>query len=105
MSEPAQSQGDDFEHPGDQTQPTAEILNALNIIKSEPQKELPPPTEYEALTAQLLEKPHSPENWRRLVDVAESTGDIEKIKTTFDNLFKQHPNTVSVRDTQHALLV
>ena len=34
MSEPAQSQGDDFEHPGDQTQPTAEILNALNIIKS-----------------------------------------------------------------------
>ncbi|EDR13145.1 uncharacterized protein LACBIDRAFT_245406 [Laccaria bicolor S238N-H82] len=97
MSEPAQSQGDDFEHPGDQTQPTAEILNALNIIKSEPQKDLPPPTEYEALTAQLLEKPHNPENWRRLVNVAESTGDIEKIKTTFDSLLKQYPNTSSAQ--------
>ncbi|KAF9460965.1 hypothetical protein BDZ94DRAFT_1238063 [Collybia nuda] len=82
---------------GDQTQPTAEILNALNNLKSEPPPEIPTPTEYDALTAQAKEKPHNPEIWRRLIDVAENTGEIEKIRAAFDALLQQYPNTSSAQ--------
>ncbi|TFK35087.1 hypothetical protein BDQ12DRAFT_706778 [Crucibulum laeve] len=100
MSE--QPPGEDYsgDFSGDTTQPTDEIVNALNynpIVKSELQAELPPPTEYEALTAQLADKPHDPETWKRLVDLAESSGDIEKIRRTYDALLKQYPNTSSAQ--------
>lgn len=88
--------------PGDQTQPTAEILKALNNLKSEPPPEVPTPTEYGALTAQAKEKPHNPETWRRLIDVAENTGEIEKIRAAFDALLQQYPNTVC--DTRVSLV-
>lgn len=83
--------------PGDQTQPTEEILNALAMnspMKDEPQE--PPPTEYEALNLQLAENPHNPDAWRRLVHVAEDSGDIDKISTTYEALLKQYPNNVRV---------
>ncbi|RDB20367.1 mRNA 3'-end-processing protein RNA14 [Hypsizygus marmoreus] len=86
------------EFAGDQTQPTAEILNALNSVKSEPQPDsLPTPTEYEALTAQLKQNPHNPEGWRRLIDLAENSGEIEKIRASFDALLQQYPNTSSAQ--------
>lgn len=88
--------------PGDQTQPTAEILNVLNNLKSEPPPEVPTLTEYDALTAQAKEKPHNPETWRRLIDVAENTGEIEKIRAAFDALLQQYPNTVC--DTRVSLV-
>ncbi|TFK64019.1 Suf-domain-containing protein [Pluteus cervinus] len=89
--------------PGDQTQPSLEILRALSSlspVKTEhvpPQTELPPPTEYEALTAQLKEKPHNPEGWKRLVELAESSGDLQKVRETYDALLKQYPNTPSAQ--------
>ena len=95
---------------GDKTEPTDEILNTLkalnnssNSVKSEPQLDnlLPgssssarPASEYDVLTAQLKEKPHSPEGWRRLIDIAEQSGDIEKIRAAFDALLQTYPNTV-----------
>lgn len=94
----AMSETVDQEYPsdytGDQTQPTADILSALNSLKSEPPLEVPTPTEYDAFTAQAKEKPHNPEIWRRLIDVAENTGEIEKIRAAFDALLQQYPNTV-----------
>ena len=64
-------------------------------IKPEPQDSpVPPPSEYDALTAQLLQSPHDPESWRRLINVAEATGDISKISAAYDALLKQYPNTV-----------
>lgn len=76
---------------GDRTQPSAEIMNT----KSEPQDpQVPPPSEYDTLTAQLVQNPHQPETWRRLVNVAEATGDIYKISAAYDALLKQYPNTV-----------
>lgn len=92
----------------DKTQPTADILNVLNqlnssgnqlTVKTEPLDNVlppvvPPPSEYEALTAQLKEKPHNPEGWRRLVELAEQSGEIEKIRATYDALLVQYPNTV-----------
>lgn len=109
MSEPPNSQ-DEQDHPGDQTQPTPEILAALNNVANSPVKSEPPPevltpTEYDALTAQLNEKSHNPEGWRRLVELAESSGEIEKIRATFDALLKQYPNTVCDPVSIHPSLV
>jgi cleavage stimulation factor subunit 3 len=89
------------DYAGDQTQPTAEIMNALSMnspVKPEPQDpQVPvpePPSEYDTLTVQLLQSPHQPDTWRRLVNVAEATGDISKISAAYDALLKQYPNTV-----------
>ena len=87
-----------LDYAGDRTQPSTEIMNALSMnspIKPEPQDpQVPPPSEYDALAAQLLQSPHQPESWRRLVNVAEATGDISKISAAYDALLKQYPNTV-----------
>jgi hypothetical protein len=37
--------------------------------------------------------PQLPDTWRRLVNVAQATGDISKISATYDALLKQYPNT------------
>jgi hypothetical protein len=54
----------DYPTSDDQMQPTAKILNQLNI-KIEPLDNVlhsaPPPREYEACTAELKEKPRNPE--------------------------------------------
>jgi cleavage stimulation factor subunit 3 len=80
---------------GDQTQPTAEILNALSPVKNEQEHpQLPPPSEFESLSAQLRQNPHNPDGWRRLIRVAEETGDIRNISTAYDALLAQYPNNV-----------
>lgn len=66
------------DHAADRTQPNIE----------------PEMSEYDTLTAQLLQNPHQPEAWRRLVHVAEATGEISKISAAYDALLKQYPNTV-----------
>jgi cleavage stimulation factor subunit 3 len=64
-------------------------------VKPEPQDSpVPPPSEYDALNVRLLQNPHQPEIWRRLVNVAEATGEISKISAAYDALLKQFPNTV-----------
>ncbi|KAJ7031146.1 Suf-domain-containing protein [Mycena alexandri] len=45
----------------------------------------------------LKEHPHDPENWKRLIDVAESSGDIPRIREAYDALLKQYPNTASAQ--------
>jgi cleavage stimulation factor subunit 3 len=95
---------EEFSTTDDQTQPTTEILNVLNQlnnkhnVKPEPlDSELPPappPTELEALTAELKQRPHDPDGWRRLVELAEQSGEIDKIRAAYDALLLQYPNTV-----------
>ena len=98
MFTPSQEDDSLADYAGDRTQPTAEIMNALSMnspVKPEPQDpQVPPPSEYDMLTVQLLQSPHQPELWRRLVNVAEATGDISKISAAYDALLKQYPNTV-----------
>jgi len=86
----------DGSHSEDRTHPAADILNALSTLNSPIKTEVPqlPPGEYDLLNAQLADNPHNPEAWRRLIDVAEASGDIEKISATYDALLKQYPNTV-----------
>ncbi|KAF8905733.1 hypothetical protein CPB84DRAFT_1844737 [Gymnopilus junonius] len=96
---------------GDDTQPTSEILSALAAVNSpvktelqvEPQ--LPPPSEYDTLSAQLAENPHNPEAWRRLVRVAEDSRNLDRISAAYDALLKQYPNnaTAQIRYITHFL--
>lgn len=52
-------------------------------------------SEWDLLRAQLREKPHNPEGWNRLVVLAEESGDIEKVKESYEALLEMYPNTVS----------
>ena len=59
------------------------------------QESTPPPlSEWDQLRAQLREKPVDADGWLRLVELAEESGDIEKIKATYEGMLETYPNTV-----------
>ena len=53
-----------------------------------------PQSEWDALRAQLRESPLNPDGWLKLVELAEDSGDLEKIKETYEALLQTYPNTV-----------
>jgi len=83
----------------DTTQPTDEILNVLQQLNpptteaSQPQSQ-DPPSEWVILRTQLSEKPHDPDGWRKLVELAETGGDLEQVKETYEALLVVYPHTV-----------
>ncbi|TFY78801.1 hypothetical protein EWM64_g5207 [Hericium alpestre] len=94
----------------DTTQPSQELLEVLQQLqKTTPpatqngnpkvEQDVPtdPPSEWDVQRAQLREKPKDPEGWNRLVDLAESSGDLEKIKETYEALLEIYPNTSSAQ--------
>ncbi|EGO01439.1 hypothetical protein SERLA73DRAFT_166004 [Serpula lacrymans var. lacrymans S7.3] len=99
---------------GDKTQPAEDILNVLNQLNAQPvpttttqngHEPTPqaedisqvPPSEWELMRAQLRDNPHDPEGWNRLVNLAESNGDLEQIKETYEALLEAYPNTSSAQ--------
>lgn len=124
MSEPATSlNGDDYslDAPAideeDKTQPTQDILNALRQLSSSQQtvpnsqssqdnvlqqssqiSQSDDPSsftsEWDALRAQVREKPTDVDAWLRLVDTAEDDGNFERINETYEALLEAYPNTV-----------
>lgn len=54
----------------------------------------PPQSEWDQLRARLREKPVDADGWQKLVDLAEDSGDIEKIKETYEGMLETYPNTV-----------
>ncbi|EMD41132.1 hypothetical protein CERSUDRAFT_43736 [Gelatoporia subvermispora B] len=84
---------------GDRTQPTEEILNALRQLNAQnlTQEPVQPRSEWDQLRAHLREKPYDADSWLKLVDIAEDSGDIEKIKETYEALLEAYPNTPSVQ--------
>ncbi|KAJ7735126.1 Suf-domain-containing protein, partial [Mycena maculata] len=56
-----------------------------------------PPSDYDALLARLQESPHDPESWKRLVDLVETSGDLPRIRQTYNALLKQYPNTAAAQ--------
>lgn len=89
MDEP-QNEG----YSGDLTQPTEEILAALsNNSASALFPSVPPPSEYDALWVKLQENPNDPEAWKRLVALADKSGEISKVQQAYDELLKHYPNT------------
>jgi cleavage stimulation factor subunit 3 len=53
-----------------------------------------PPSEWDALRAELAARPFEPQRWYRLVQVAETAGETEKIRAAYDGLLSAYPNTV-----------
>ncbi|ETW84749.1 hypothetical protein HETIRDRAFT_473483 [Heterobasidion irregulare TC 32-1] len=56
-----------------------------------------PPSEWELLNAQLAEKAHDPEGWNNFINMAEGSGDLDKIKEAYEALLKMYPNTASAQ--------
>jgi len=50
---------------------------------------------FDALLSQIQEHPDNPDGWRDLVEMAEANSETDKIRTTFDALLRQYPNTAS----------
>jgi cleavage stimulation factor subunit 3 len=100
----------DTDYIGEKTQPTEEILNALNALQQtaaaqngheQPQSQQDSqsqeaPSEWHVLREKLREHPHDPDAWNKLVDLAEARGDIEQIKQTYEALLEVYPNTVCI---------
>ena len=53
-----------------------------------------PQSEWDTVRAQLRESPLNPDGWLKLVELAEDSGDLEKIKETYEALLQTYPNTV-----------
>jgi 5-bromo-4-chloroindolyl phosphate hydrolysis protein len=51
-------------------------------------------SEWDIIRAQLRESPLNPDDWLKLVELAEDSGDLEKIKETYEALLQTYPNTV-----------
>ncbi|KAI6040984.1 hypothetical protein EDC04DRAFT_2989123 [Pisolithus marmoratus] len=114
---PTEHNSQETSYNGDKTQPTEDILNALNALNPkaimeatqnghEPalaQDDTPqdtpmdPPSEWHVLRDKLREHPHDPEGWNHLVDIAENSGDLEQVKQTYEALLETYPNTSSAQ--------
>ncbi|KAJ7983053.1 Suf-domain-containing protein [Mycena polygramma] len=78
----------------------SETSHDPNVPQSDAGAEDPiaaPLSDYDALMARLKESPHDPESWKRLVDEAETSGDIVRIREAYDALLAQYPNTASAQ--------
>ncbi|TFK53338.1 Suf-domain-containing protein [Heliocybe sulcata] len=66
---------------------------SMETVATEPAEPAEPPSEWDLLQTRLHDNPHVTDAWHKLVDLAESSGDIEKIKTVYDSLLQTYPNT------------
>ncbi|KZT74626.1 Suf-domain-containing protein [Daedalea quercina L-15889] len=98
----------------DKTQQADEILNVLrqlnpstlapsqngtqNVQSPVKQEPTPPPlSEWEQTRTQLREKPYDADSWLKLVDLAEDSGSMDRIKETYEGLLEAYPNTSSAQ--------
>ncbi|KAI0030401.1 Suf-domain-containing protein [Vararia minispora EC-137] len=94
------------------TPPNEQILQALRSLQSpvlngeakgdssnaaKAESPVQPQSEWDILRAQLKERPHDPDGWNQLVRFAEPSGDLEKIKDTYEGLLAVYPNTVAAQ--------
>ncbi|KAF8520032.1 hypothetical protein BU17DRAFT_89425 [Hysterangium stoloniferum] len=56
--------------------------------------ESPPVSEYDSLQARLAENRYDPSTWNKLIDLAEQSGDLAKIKEAYESLLQAYPNIV-----------
>ncbi|KAH7919879.1 Suf-domain-containing protein [Leucogyrophana mollusca] len=59
-----------------------------------------PLSEWHVLRSKLREEPHNPDGWNRLVDLAESAGNTEQIRESYEDLLEIYPNTASAQIAQ-----
>ncbi|KZT23187.1 Suf-domain-containing protein [Neolentinus lepideus HHB14362 ss-1] len=66
---------------------------SMETVATEPAEPAEPPSEWDLVQTRLHDNPHDTDAWHKLVDLAESSGDIEKIKKAYDSLLQTYPNT------------
>lgn len=77
------------------SQKTEIIEVALEELQPAPSQPTPdPPSEWEALRAQVRSKPSDSDSWLKLVDIAIEDGDFDRINETYEALLEAYPNTV-----------
>lgn len=74
---------------------TSAAQNGSQTQQDTEQMTVDPPSEWELLHTQLAEKAHDPEGWNNFINMAEGSGDLDKIKEAYEALLKMYPNTVS----------
>ncbi|KAI0771691.1 hypothetical protein BD413DRAFT_475587 [Trametes elegans] len=77
--------------------PTPTQPNSQDMVAAKQEPIPPPQSEWDRLRAQLREKPVDADGWLKLADLAEDSGDIEKIKDTYEGMLETYPNTPSVQ--------
>lgn len=94
----------EVQYQGNSQFPTGEIN-----VKSEPEPEQPPsaqqelpPSEWTTLRRQVEDNPYNEAAWNALIDKAEESGELEKVKETYEALLEKYPNTVRIRLSVHA---
>ena len=88
--------------------PSADTTPVLAIPGTKIEQNDAPRSEWDILRAQLRESPLNPEGWLKLVELAEDSGDLEKIKETYEALLQTYPNTVRnlvFRVLHHPILI
>ncbi|THU88298.1 Suf-domain-containing protein [Dendrothele bispora CBS 962.96] len=55
------------------------------------------PTEFDLLRARLQKYPFDVAGWQKFIVCAEDSGDIEKVKTAYEDLLKHYPHTSTVQ--------
>jgi hypothetical protein len=78
--------------PSNTSSSVAMDVTANNLSQEPVKKE--PLSEYEILREAVKEDLHSSSKWNQLVDYAENSRDISKVKETYDWLLQVYPNTV-----------
>ncbi|KAF8581991.1 Suf-domain-containing protein [Ramaria rubella] len=80
----------------EQTQDQPEVPVQEN--QEEPvQTESPPVSEYEALQNRLAQNRYDSSGWNKLVDLAEQSGDLAKVKQAYESLLQAYPNTAEAQ--------
>jgi Suppressor of forked protein (Suf) len=70
-----------------------EVINQESpdvVVKAES----PPVSEYESLQAHLAQNRYDPGAWNKLIELAEQSGDLPKVKQAYESLLQAYPNTV-----------
>lgn len=75
--------------------------NTQESIEKPAEPDAPPLPEYEALQQHLEKNRFDPTSWNRLIDLAEESTDLEKLKQAYESLLLAYPN---IADAQIAYL-
>lgn len=76
--------------------PQAEQANEAIVTAEHEHEPQQPQSEWTVLRQYAEENPYHESSWEALIDKAEETADLDKIKETYDALLEKYPNTVRV---------
>ncbi|KAI0740261.1 hypothetical protein C8Q76DRAFT_707266, partial [Earliella scabrosa] len=76
--------------------PTQSTAQETQEIVTTQESTPPPLSEWDQLRAQLREKPVDADRWLNLVELAEASRDLGKIKKTYEGMLEVYPNVPSV---------